>query len=147
MGSLMAGWNSSFKDQKYVMYQRNKSLTRGEIDAYWKSKKKTEEEHLGELSGSKSNTQESSYEESKGRMQRSSSLPLVEKREILSKYGAKPDEEKFSKINSCWWTRSNWAFLNEPPVVTTEGPHKYVSQYNVTEIGNAKGVNKPQLST
>lgn len=40
-----------------VMYQRNKSLTRGEIDAYWKSKKKTEEEHLGELSGSKSNTQ------------------------------------------------------------------------------------------
>ena len=39
------------------MYQRNKSLTRGEIDAYWKSKKKTEEEHLGELSGSKSKTQ------------------------------------------------------------------------------------------
>ncbi|KAJ0989072.1 hypothetical protein J5N97_007428 [Dioscorea zingiberensis] len=149
MGSLMAGWNSPFKDEKSVMYQRNKSLTRGEIDAYWKSKKKTEEEHLKEVSGSQYKSLEKSNKESGGRIQRSSSLPQVDKRERSLNYGAKPDGEKFNKSNSCWWTRSNWAFLNEPPVVAMEGlltSHKYVSQYNATEMGNAKAVNKSPLS-
>lgn len=34
--------------------QRNRSLTKEEIDAYWRSKKQKEEEHLREISGSPS---------------------------------------------------------------------------------------------
>lgn len=33
-----------------VKYQRNHSLTREEIDAYWKSKKQKEEEHIETVS-------------------------------------------------------------------------------------------------
>ncbi|XP_020089611.1 uncharacterized protein LOC109711110 isoform X3 [Ananas comosus] len=49
MGSLMSGWSSPVKDAKAVMHQRNRSLTRGEIDAFWKSKK-AEEEDMKEIS-------------------------------------------------------------------------------------------------
>ncbi|KAJ6681154.1 DNA polymerase EPSILON CATALYTIC SUBUNIT A [Salix koriyanagi] len=40
MGSLMAGWDSPVPDPISVKYRRNRSLTRGEIDAYWRSKKR-----------------------------------------------------------------------------------------------------------
>ncbi|RRT50702.1 hypothetical protein BHM03_00040877 [Ensete ventricosum] len=50
MGSLMAGWSSPFQDPKHVKVQRNRSLTRGEIDAYWKEKK-SKEEYMGAVNG------------------------------------------------------------------------------------------------
>lgn len=38
-----------------------------------------------------------------------------------------------------WWTRSNWAFLNEPPVMATEGSaHKYATQYHVSGPGSTQ---------
>lgn len=71
MGSLMAGWDSPVSASKSgcqlnvfrgvfiyaqsnfwlfeilpATIQRNRSLTKEEIEAYWKSKKKTEEDHL-----------------------------------------------------------------------------------------------------
>lgn len=35
-----------------VTYRRNSSLTKGEIEAYWRKKRTTEEEHLRAISGS-----------------------------------------------------------------------------------------------
>jgi hypothetical protein len=32
---------------------------------------------------------------------------------------------------SCRWTRSNWAFLNEPPESHTDARHKYTPQFDV----------------
>jgi hypothetical protein len=40
-----------------VQYRRNRSLTRGEIDAYWRLKKRIEEDHLKAISGLSSSTQ------------------------------------------------------------------------------------------
>ncbi|KAK6939476.1 hypothetical protein RJ641_029007, partial [Dillenia turbinata] len=57
MGSLMAGWDSPVLDPKLVKFQRNWSLTKGEIKAYWKSKKETEEEHLRDIYGSPNSTE------------------------------------------------------------------------------------------
>lgn len=40
-------------------------------------------------------------------------------------------------LGECRWTKSNWAFLNEPPVM--EAPtSKYVSQYHVANLGSSK---------
>ncbi|PWA78297.1 hypothetical protein CTI12_AA216390 [Artemisia annua] len=41
MGSLMSGWKSPAHDLKY---ERNRSLTKEEIDAFWRLKKIEEEE-------------------------------------------------------------------------------------------------------
>jgi len=40
-----------------VQYRRNRSLTRGEIDAYWRLKKRIEEDHLKAISGLSSSSQ------------------------------------------------------------------------------------------
>lgn len=129
MGSLMAGWDSDFKDPKSVIYQRNKSLTKEEIAAYWKSKK-TEDVN--------NENQENMHKGSVQRTQRSNTMPLVDKKErSLNSDGSNSEGEKLSKTN-CWWTRSNWAFLNEPPVIATDGHKKYAAQFNVAQFGSSK---------
>uniref|UniRef100_A0A2P2JLG0 Uncharacterized protein n=1 Tax=Rhizophora mucronata TaxID=61149 RepID=A0A2P2JLG0_RHIMU len=52
MGSLMAGWDSHVldRDPKLAKYKRNWSFTKEEIEAYWNSKKKIQEEHLRAIS-------------------------------------------------------------------------------------------------
>ncbi|XP_020251516.1 uncharacterized protein LOC109828931 isoform X1 [Asparagus officinalis] len=122
MGSLMAGWDSSFQDPEQVTYQRNKSLTKDEIAAYWKSMNKPEENNENQENMHGGSTQE---------LKRSHSLPLTDKMKASLIPGSKDDgDEKLSRIN-CWWTRSKWAFLNEPPVMATEGTQKYAAQFHV----------------
>ncbi|KAJ6810209.1 uncharacterized protein M6B38_158315 [Iris pallida] len=141
MGSLMAGWHSTEKDQKTLMYLRNKSLTREEIDAYWKSRKTTVEE-LSPTPGNENqeNMHKAAATVSKN-TQRSSSFPLGDRKDSLNSGGSKK-EDMLSSTKTCWWTRSNLAFLNEPPVIATDGPHKYASQYTVANIGSS-----PQAAT
>ncbi|KAF5943225.1 hypothetical protein HYC85_020867 [Camellia sinensis] len=50
MGSLMAGLDSQVPDPRTAEIQRNQSLTNEGIEAYWRSKKKVEEEHLRAIS-------------------------------------------------------------------------------------------------
>ncbi|XP_057785806.1 uncharacterized protein LOC131003312 [Salvia miltiorrhiza] len=116
MGSLMAGWGSNVEDPKAVKFTRNKSLTKDEIEAFWKSKKLKEEEHLRDISLLSPRTQKIIFEEA------------VERCE-----GAEKDLLELQKNG--WWISSNWAFLNEPPVIPQEGSgHKYVSQYHVADV-------------
>ncbi|KAG6408774.1 hypothetical protein SASPL_131797 [Salvia splendens] len=128
MGSLMAGWGS-IKDPKAVNLTRNKSLTKDEIDAFWKSKKLKEEEHLRDISLLSPRTQKMIFEEA-----------------VESCEGANGEEaesetslEKLLQKNG-WWISSNWAFLNEPPVIRQEGTgHKYVSQFHVADASGSTG--------
>ncbi|GMH04176.1 hypothetical protein Nepgr_006015 [Nepenthes gracilis] len=135
MGSLMAGWSSPVHDPKAAKYMRNKSLTNEKIDAYWKSKKKTVDEHLQAISTTTATTIEASIiEESANiRHRRSRSLPIVNTVEDhLEREAADTDFEKLLK-KICWWTKSKWAFLNEPPVLTAEG-NKCASQHHVAGL-------------
>lgn len=36
-----------------------------------------------------------------------------------------------------WWTKSNWAFLNEPPVMEAASS-KYAAQFHVASFGSSK---------
>ncbi|XP_042495204.1 uncharacterized protein LOC122074459 [Macadamia integrifolia] len=143
MGSLMAGWDSPVPDLKSAKYLRNRSFTKEEIEAYWRSKKTTEEEHLRSTLSSLQETthQESGQKESGVRLERSNSLPLTDMRkgDLTSMVSeTDPDDEKIIK-NNAWWTRSNFAFLNEPPVIVTEGPsYKYASQYHLTNFSSSE---------
>uniref|UniRef100_A0A7N0ZT81 Uncharacterized protein n=1 Tax=Kalanchoe fedtschenkoi TaxID=63787 RepID=A0A7N0ZT81_KALFE len=114
MGSLMAGWDSPHSNSHSVKFERNRSLTKEEINAYWSSRKKTEEEHLrsiSSLSPRHEKVEATLYE-------RSNSLPATNAEgEIL---GAQDINQTSLQKLQGWWTSSSSAFLNEPPVMALE---------------------------
>ncbi|KAE8715526.1 isoflavone reductase-like protein-like [Hibiscus syriacus] len=131
MGSLMAGWDSPVSDSESAILLRNRSLTKEEIQAYWKSKKKTEEDHLKAIhspSDSSNQLQETRFEENGSKFMRSSSMPLPRAKQGF------PVTENIIENNG-WWTRSNWAFLNEPSV--PDGPtNSYTSQFHIANLAD-----------
>ncbi|KAH7850057.1 hypothetical protein Vadar_027228 [Vaccinium darrowii] len=147
MGSLMAGWDSPVHDPRTVRIQRNKSETKEEIEAYWRSKKKDEEEHLRAISDMLTkNSGESTIKEPERKIQRSSSVPLPRTEEGLLDVGTETSLEKLIKKNG-WWTRSNSAFLNEPPVIASDRDYKYASQFHVAGIATPKAHTGTGIST
>ncbi|XVE56067.1 hypothetical protein DITRI_Ditri03aG0207300 [Diplodiscus trichospermus] len=138
MGSLMAGWDSPVSDPTSVIRKRNRSLTKEEIEAYWRSKKKIEEEHLKAIfSPSDSCSQlETPFEEYGGKYMRSSSMPLPDTKQGFLDMDAETSLENIIKKNG-WWTRSNWAFLNEPPVLDRP-TNSYKPQFHVANLAASK---------
>ncbi|XP_028757751.1 uncharacterized protein LOC114731047 [Neltuma alba] len=136
MGSLMAGWDSPTIDPKSAKLKRNQSLTKEEIDSYWKLKKKTEEEHLRAISNLSETIKENKYEESETKLQKSKSMPLTRTKESVDVDAADTRLEQLIKKN-VWWTKSNWAFLNEPPVMEAASS-RYASQFHVANMGAPK---------
>ncbi|CAL9215563.1 unnamed protein product [Arabidopsis halleri] len=114
MGSLMSGWDSPVMDPNSV--RRCKSLTREEIDTFWKTKK-NEEEHVQAVS--KLVTQEGAQSQAQ------------EEKRVEDLF------ENQSK-RSGWWRKTNWAFLNEPR--EEEGrQNNYVPQFKVAHIAKIAG--------
>ncbi|XP_020231443.1 uncharacterized protein LOC109811997 [Cajanus cajan] len=135
MGSLMAGWYSTHMDPKSATLKRNRSLTKDEIDAYWKSKKKIEEEHLKAISSLSDTIQVSKYTEPEKKLQKSMTMPVTRTRDHVS-MDIDTSLEQLIKKNG-WWTKSSWAFLNEPPVIEAAS-NKYTSQFHVANLGSSK---------
>ncbi|KAI3460331.1 hypothetical protein Pfo_016994 [Paulownia fortunei] len=132
MGSLMAGWDSPVPDPNLVKFRRNKSLTKEEIEAFWKSKKKKEEEHLKDISLLSPRSQKTIFEEAAERRNQTASTESLSKTENeLLDMESETSLEKIIQKNG-WWISSNWAFLNEPPVIGQEGTaQRYASQFHV----------------
>ncbi|KAK7376791.1 hypothetical protein VNO80_02208 [Phaseolus coccineus] len=145
MGSLMAGWDSTHVDPKSATLKRNRSLTKDEIDAYWKSKKKIEEEHLTAISSSPLTIQnEHGSKSTEKKFQKSISMPVTRVRESLNMDLVDTSLEQLIKKNG-WWTKSSWAFLNEPPV-NEAASYKYTSQFHVTNMSSSKFNPKNKIS-
>ncbi|KAK4782311.1 hypothetical protein SAY86_016413 [Trapa natans] len=121
MGSLMAGWDSPVQDPKDVELQRNRSFTKEEIEAYWRSKKKAEDE-LASSPADDTHTQEGSMAED---ARRSNFMEL------------RADAWENLIKNNDWWTRSKWAFLNQPPL-SGGITNSYTSQFHVANIHRSK---------
>ncbi|KAG2666704.1 hypothetical protein I3843_15G074400 [Carya illinoinensis] len=136
MGSLMAGWDSRVQDPESVAYKRNRSFTREEIEAYWSAKKKAEEEHLRDICiPSSDSIQERKFEESVKKFERSKSAPVDNTRQ----QGFMETEKSLEKLimKNGWWTRSSWAFLNEPPVFEAAS-NSYASQFHIASSAASK---------
>ncbi|KAG5542338.1 hypothetical protein RHGRI_022020 [Rhododendron griersonianum] len=109
MGSLMAGWNSLARDPRTVKLERNKSLTNEGIEAYWRSRKKAEEEQERAISEVEmKRSQESIAKESER------SLLLAKAKEGELGMETQMSLEEFLKKTG-WGSRTSSAFLNEPP--------------------------------
>ncbi|THU69586.1 hypothetical protein C4D60_Mb08t15970 [Musa balbisiana] len=113
----MAGWSSPFQDPNHVKVQRNRSLTRGEINAFWKEKK-SKEEYVGAVNGLVDSNQENINIGSREMLQPSGDLPLRDRKQSILNSSTKSDAD-ILKTN-CWWTRSSYAFLNATPVTSME---------------------------
>ncbi|KAL8166064.1 hypothetical protein V2J09_007563 [Rumex salicifolius] len=117
MGSLMSGWDAPVHDPNTVKSMRNKSLTKEEIEAYWRLKKETEEDHMKAIFVSPNSPQKKSNKKSKTSNFRRQDFDIY--------------KDELIKKNSCWWTRSNSAFLNEPPMTGEGSEQKYMSQHHI----------------
>ncbi|XP_050213030.1 uncharacterized protein LOC126664598 [Mercurialis annua] len=132
MGSLMAGWDSHALNSKSVKYRKNWSFTKEEIEAYWKLKKKVEEDHLKSISSPSDSYQDGGHVDDSDtiKLKRSSSLP-----DSKTMKADKRLEELITKNG--WWTRSNSAFLNEPPVLE-RASNTYASQFHIANAAASK---------
>lgn len=51
-------------------------------------------------------------------------------------------------VGGCRWTRSNWAYLNEPPVIGPEGAsHKFAAQFHVAGLSASKANPRAEITT
>ncbi|KAG5060479.1 hypothetical protein JHK87_001508 [Glycine soja] len=90
--------------------ERNRSLTKEEINAYWRVKKETELEHLRAMSKLSETIQARKFEDSKN-SHKSSTVTLASIKESLGMDVDQKSLEQLIKKNG-WWTKSSWAFLN-----------------------------------
>ncbi|GLJ19472.1 hypothetical protein SUGI_0351610 [Cryptomeria japonica] len=145
MGSLMPGWDSP----RSGGIEKRKSSTQEEIENFWKIKREVEEEHLKAATETVSTISEDDTLISKilgsGKQAFSAKRPAC--LEISNSFSDRDsedaqfvkDEDSLRNKNLTWWTRSKWAFLNEPPLSEMEGPaHKYTAQHHVAMIGDQK---------
>ncbi|KAI0504484.1 hypothetical protein KFK09_015436 [Dendrobium nobile] len=112
MGSLMAGWDAPVLDPDTARIERNKSLTQEEIRAFQRLHECSQ--HDGKHKGFTVLKSSDIYE-------------LLQKSEV---------EE--GNRTADWWTKSDWAFLNEPPLDETGKTYNYASQFHVAEIATKK---------
>ncbi|CAM0877521.1 unnamed protein product [Alopecurus aequalis] len=111
MGSLMAGWSSHVLDDHHkVRCMRNRSLTKRDVEAFWRQQKKPVEvdDNAGENIGVTSPPVASSPRSERPRCH-VWSLP----REMTGTDGD-GDTPASPSASRDWWTRSSWAFLNMP---------------------------------
>ncbi|CAN6297198.1 unnamed protein product [Urochloa humidicola] len=143
MGSLMSGWSSSVLSDKEVRLLRNRSLTKDEVEAFWR-------QHGGRLA-------ENGEAVAAGSPRAEMEIPLASRklkvmRSMPPLRGTRSDDlcspcghahhlfpahsepsspatttrgerrcflpensDDDASTSRGWWTRSSWAFLNEPP--------------------------------
>lgn len=130
MGSLMAGWDSPvLGDDTKARVMRNRSLTKEEVEAFWRQRGKPAPDqdggdHATSPFGSPGRPIEKSPLGSSPKSRSPASSPVA---------GGPEDAGK----GRDWWTRSNSAFLNEPPQEERPGKaHTYTPQFHVA-AGNA----------
>ncbi|GLJ17771.1 hypothetical protein SUGI_0310200 [Cryptomeria japonica] len=139
MGSLMAGW-----DAKRVFIQKNVSMTKEEVENYWRNKRVIEEEHLiAALKAAARIKTQNLTDEDYRRFE--DSLAEEENTEKMKKKEFHGEERIGIKD---WWTKSNYAYLNQPPVKSVEEKPKssYIAQFHIANVGKSNNAERSPFS-
>ncbi|CAL4928180.1 unnamed protein product [Urochloa decumbens] len=138
MGSLMSGWSSSVLSDKEVRLMRNRSLTKDEVEAFWRKHggrpaEKGEETRIPLAArqlkvmrsmpplrgGIRSDDDPCGGRQNRHlfpRSEPSSPAATATRGERCFVFPENADDDvDTSSTSRGWWTRSSWAFLNEPP--------------------------------
>ncbi|BBN05215.1 hypothetical protein MPTK1_3g11280 [Marchantia polymorpha subsp. ruderalis] len=138
MGSLMAGWQTNSQDSEKAAFKRStSSVTREEVHRFWKAKRSMMEKQLQEAQRDVSHartialpgspTYDSGFESPGSPGSMSGSPPMTPTTPTTSAM-----REASSTDIPGWWKKSNWAFLNAPPIVEDRS-NRFESQYAVSE--------------
>jgi len=152
MGSLMAGWDAPIMDEYTARVQRNKSLTKEEINSFWRSKSQKEKNERG-MNFSPYGSSVDSPQFLNDNERRREATPFSHSpNDVWSimhpnsvpnsprTYESTDEIARKSNMTRDWWTRSNSAFLNEAPRDEMHGvTSNYTAQFNVAQLahGNA----------
>jgi len=121
MGSLMAGWDKHPWNEEQVLMRSKTSLTKEEIEEYWRKRQLAMEEHLKDAKAQSGGGGGGSQSET-----RTGTPCIAIPQAIVEELELPPS------MSPDWWTRSNWAFLNSPPEKDLMDRHsKYTAQYEV----------------
>uniref|UniRef100_A0ACD5WD74 Uncharacterized protein n=1 Tax=Avena sativa TaxID=4498 RepID=A0ACD5WD74_AVESA len=140
MGSLMAGWDSPvLGDDTKARRMRTRSLTKEEVEAFWRQQGKpvpVPEGGGGEAVVDVVSPRQTTEKSPLGSSKQTSISPVAHGHDEICTDDAAAAGESPGKSRD-WWTRSNWAFLNEPPQEEAPGTaHTYTPQFHVA-AGNA----------
>lgn len=123
MGSLLPGWSTSPSNADKAMKRSSSSLTKEEVEKFWKTKRLLVQEHLEEAN-------KDAAISPRTRIARAISDEIE-----AQQRSAEPGGISMSLPEaSSWWTKSKWAFLNDPPTVDIK-QSKYVPQFDVASLG------------
>jgi peptide deformylase len=111
MGSLMVGWDKDPWSEQRELTRSRTSLTKEEIEDFWRKRQLDMEEHL------------------KAAKAQGVGTPSIDipKAIIIEELDELPES-----MSPDWWTRSNSAFLNSPPENMGKRS-KYTAQYEVAK--------------
>ncbi|KAL4203073.1 hypothetical protein AMTRI_Chr02g224380 [Amborella trichopoda] len=104
MGSLMAGWDSPPLDPDTIRSMRNRSFTKEDI-----------EKHRKLHNAASRVEQESEQMKREAKKQCSSTKSPQCEKKLYSVHSIDCPEKLKKTETGDWWTKSNWAFLNELP--------------------------------
>ncbi|XP_078154696.1 DNA polymerase epsilon catalytic subunit A [Carex rostrata] len=142
MGSLMAGWDAPIMDEYTARAQRNKSLTKEEINSFWKSQREKNERGMN-FSPQFLNDNERRREATPFSHSQNDVWSIMHPHCVPNSprtYESTDEIAHKSNMPRDWWTRSNSAFLNEAPRDEMHGvASNYTPQFNVAQLaqGNA----------
>ncbi|KAH7387891.1 hypothetical protein KP509_16G047200 [Ceratopteris richardii] len=115
-----------------AQYGRSSSFTKGEIDAFWNKQKLSEQAHFEAALRLAEEIQHTEVETIKDDDNKSVD---VSDDSISSSSSVVDEELERSNSFKDWWTKSNWAFLNEPAIQRMESADRnYAAQLNVTTV-------------
>ncbi|CAM6109751.1 unnamed protein product [Calypogeia fissa] len=123
MGSLL-GWETSPSRSDQAMKRSNSSVTKEELEKFWRTKKLLMQEHLDEAN-------KEAALSPRLRLARA----MADEIDAQQKLAEGGMSMSMPETNSrAWWTKSRWAFLNDPPTVNVK-ESKYVAQFDVASLG------------
>uniref|UniRef100_A0ACD5XE58 Uncharacterized protein n=1 Tax=Avena sativa TaxID=4498 RepID=A0ACD5XE58_AVESA len=132
MGSLMAGWDSPvLGDDTKARRMRTRSLTKEEVEAFWRQQGKPVPVPEGGEASPLASPRQTTEKGPLGSAKQRSISPVARGHDEIGTGDAAAAGESPGKSRD-WWTRSNWAFLNEPPQEEAPGSaHTYTPQFHV----------------
>ncbi|KAG6553304.1 hypothetical protein Mapa_005038 [Marchantia paleacea] len=134
MGSLMAGWQTNRCDAQAALKRTTSSMTKTEVERFWRSKRNAIKRHLRFIEAQQDAEElDQRSSNSSGSYTDSTSPPSTPTASSLP---------NALSGRQAWWTKSNWAFLNEPPILENK-KNRYTPQFDVVEnCGNASLVRR-----
>ncbi|BBN04268.1 hypothetical protein MPTK1_3g03170 [Marchantia polymorpha subsp. ruderalis] len=128
MGSLMAGWKTPSSGQS--MKRSHSSLTKNDIEKFWRVKQSTFRRHLRQAQKDAFMARSITIAEDAASESGLTGSDHGESDDEVTATTPSSRKSSTSDTKIDWWTKSRWAFLNEPPIIGKKHD-RYTAQFHL----------------